>query len=152
MKLAIISDTHRLLRPELLSYVEKVDLILHAGDIGSIKVLTELKEITPTLAVTGNVDIKYWAKTIPDVIEKVIDGVKIKMIHEPENIPESWFEDGTDIIIYGHTHKPLETKKGNTLLLNPGSVGPKRFDLPISFMLMEINEGKFSYEWIEIKD
>lgn len=152
MKLAIISDTHRLLRPELLTQLENVELVLHAGDIGSIKVLTELKEVIPTLAVIGNVDVKPWSKTIPDVIEKVIDGVKIKMIHDPEQIPDSWFNDDTDIIIYGHTHKPLETKRGNTLLLNPGSIGPKRFNLPISFILMEIKEGKFTYEWVNLEE
>ncbi|MCI4667823.1 MAG: metallophosphatase family protein [Bacteroidia bacterium] len=152
MKLAIISDTHRLLRPSLLKYLTDVDLVLHAGDIGSIKVITELKELVPTLAVIGNVDVKPWSKTIPKVVEKKIEGVSIKMVHDPENIPAEWYQDGTDIIIYGHTHKALETKKENVLMLNPGSVGPKRFDLSITFMLMNIEDGKFSYEWVELED
>ncbi len=151
MKLAVISDTHRLLRPELLNQMENVDLVLHAGDIGSIKVLTELKEIVPVLAVKGNVDIKTWSKTIPEFVEKKIEGIIIKVIHRPEDIPQEWFEDGTDIIIYGHTHKPLESKKGNTLLLNPGSIGPRRFNLPISYVLMEIEQGKYSYEFITME-
>ena len=152
MKLAIISDTHRLLRPNLLPYLEKVDMVLHSGDIGSIKILSELKEIVPTLAIKGNIDTKPWGKTLPDTVEKTIEGITIKMIHDPASIPESWFSDGTGIIVYGHTHKPLATEKNGVLMLNPGSVGPRRFNLPISFAILEINEKSFSYEFVELED
>ena len=133
----VISDTHGLLRPEVKDVFRDVGMILHGGDIGSIEVLNELREIAPVLAVRGNNDMGDWARSIPEVQTPCLGDVRIYVLHNVKELdlsPAAAF----DVIISGHSHKPLIDKRDGVLFLNPGSAGPRRFKLPITVALLTI--------------
>lgn len=147
-RIGIISDTHGLLRPQIIEILSSCEAILHGGDIDKQEILDELKRIAPTYAVRGNTD-GEWAEDIPDSLSLELFGIKFYMIHNKkkmtENIPE------TDIIIYGHSHKYEEKNEGCRLFLNPGSCGPKRFILPVTMAVLEITDsGTYNVKRIEI--
>ena len=147
-RIAIISDTHGLLREGVKEYLQKCDMILHAGDIHSPAVLEELNRIAPTCAVRGNAD-KEWAESLP--VTRVIEdaGIRIFMIHNRKHITEGL--SSYDLVIYGHSHKYEEKTAGGVTWLNPGSCGPRRFRLPITMAMLYIEEdGRFQIERIDI--
>ena len=135
MKLGIISDTHNLLRPEVLSAVTGADVILHAGDISSQTVIDQLQMIAPVRAVRGNAD-KDWAEHLPLFLDFELDGQRIFMTHKKKDLPKDLSE--YDLVITGHSHQYSETWQGSTVMLNPGSCGPRRFTQPITLALAEI--------------
>jgi len=142
LKIGVISDTHGLLRPEALDALRGSDRIVHAGDVGGPEILDQLREIAPVTAVRGNVDHGPWARALPksEVLES--DRTAIYVIHilsELDLKPES---AGFAAVIYGHSHIPkLETKNG-VIFLNPGSAGPRRFNLPVTVGRLTIDGGK----------
>ena len=147
-RIGIISDTHGLLRPQIIEILGGCEAILHGGDIDKQEILDELKRIAPTYAVRGNTD-GEWAGDIPESLSLVLFGIKFYMIHNKkkmtEDIPEA------DIIIYGHSHKYEEKNEGCRLFLNPGSCGPKRFILPVTMAVLEITDsGSYNVKRIEI--
>ena len=135
MRLGIISDTHGLLRPEVFHAFESVDHILHAGDIGPLDLLTELEALAPVTAVFGNVDGFEIRGRLPKVAELELDGLAIVVTHgdqfgspTPAKLREAF--PAADVIVYGHTHRPLLEMVDKTVtVMNPGSAGPRRFDL-----------------------
>jgi putative phosphoesterase len=136
--IGVISDTHGLLRKEVKSALQDVDVIIHAGDIGDAFILSELEKIAPLIAVRGNCDRGEWAHKLP--LTNVYDtGTKLLyIIHDLAKldiVPET---AGISIVVYGHSHLPKSEKKGDVLYLNPGSAGPCRFNLPISMALIRI--------------
>ncbi|MFI5234268.1 MAG: metallophosphoesterase family protein, partial [Gemmatimonadales bacterium] len=147
MRLGLISDTHDLLRPEVFDIFREVDLILHAGDIGSLELLTELEAIAPVLAVWGNTDGMEVRSRVPEIVEKRIEGLDFLLIHghqvrrpSPETLHAAY--PGAEVIIYGHTHRPLLTNVDVVVtVMNPGGAGPRRFDLPPSVGIMELEAG-----------
>ena len=147
MRLGIISDTHGLLRPEVHDVFAKVDRILHAGDVGDEGILDELQLIAPLTAVYGNTDGWRLRQRLPDVAEIAIDGFRFVVTHgdrfgspRPERLKEAWPD--ADVIVYGHTHRPLITGLPDfSVVLNPGSAGPRRFDLPVTAAIMETEAG-----------
>jgi len=147
VRLGLISDTHGLLRPEVFEVFRDVDQILHAGDIGPPEILTELEAIAPVLAVFGNTDGFDMRARVPEVIEVRIEGFDFLVVHghqlgmpTPERLHERW--PSAEIIIYGHTHKPLLTIVDQVVtVMNPGGAGPRRFDLPASVGIMELEPG-----------
>lgn len=147
MRLGIISDTHGLLRPEVFDVFRDVDRILHAGDIGSPELLTELEAIAPVLAVFGNTDGFDIRDRVPEIIETRIEGFDFLIVHghqlgapTPEKLNRRW--PGAEIIIYGHTHKPVLTLVDEVVtVMNPGGAGARRFDLPASVGIMELEAG-----------
>ena len=147
MRLGIISDTHGLLRPEVHEVFREVDRILHAGDVGDESILDELALIAPLTAVYGNTDGSHLRSRLSDVAQETIDGFRFTLTHgdrqgrpDPESLKEA-FPDA-DVIIYGHTHKPLiKNLPDFSVVLNPGSAGPRRFDLPVSVAIMETEPG-----------
>jgi hypothetical protein len=147
MRLGIISDTHGLLRPEVFEVFRDVDQILHAGDIGPPGILAELEAIAPVLAVFGNTDGFDVRARVPEIIEMRIEGFDFLVVHghqlgvpTPEKLAKQW--PGAEIIIYGHTHKPLLTMLDQVVtVMNPGGAGPRRFDLPASVGIMELEPG-----------
>ena len=134
----VISDTHGLLRPELLELLKGVDAIIHAGDIGSPVVLKALREIAPVHAVRGNVDTGDWAAALPLSDQFEIAGRFVYLIHDLKTIDLDPVAAGIQVVISGHSHVPGITDKRGVLYLNPGSVGPKRFKLPISAALLRV--------------
>jgi hypothetical protein len=147
VRLGIISDTHGLLRPEVHDVFKEVDRILHAGDVGDAAILDELLLIAPVTAVYGNTDGSVLRAHLPEVASEKIDGFEFIVTHgdqlgspEPGALKEM-FPDA-DVIIYGHTHRPLiHNFPDFSLTLNPGSAGPRRFDLPVSVAIMETEPG-----------
>lgn len=147
MKLGIISDTHDLLRPELLTALAGVDAILHAGDIGSREILDRLEAIAPVYAVRGNAD-REWAEALPGVLDFSLEGLRICMTHKKKDLPRDL--EAYDLAVVGHSHQFAQTELGNTLLLNPGSCGPRRFRQPITMAIAETAEGEIRVTRIDV--
>jgi putative phosphoesterase len=125
--IGIISDTHGLLREEAVHALKGVDLIIHAGDIGSPVVIEKLEEIAPVKAVRGNCDRGKWAAKLPGT-ESVRMGNKNIYVKE---LDIDLRKEGIDIVISGHSHRAKEERKDGILYINPGSAGPRRFKLPV---------------------
>jgi putative phosphoesterase len=142
LNIGVISDTHGLLRPEALDALQGSDHVVHAGDVGEPEILDQLREIAPVTAVRGNVDRGAWARALPKSEVLEADRTAIYVIHilsELDLKPES---AGFAAVIYGHSHMPkLETKRG-VIFFNPGSAGPRRFNLPVTVGRLTIERGK----------
>ena len=137
-QVGVISDTHGLLRPEALAALASVDLIVHAGDIGSAALLEALAAIAPVIAVRGNNDREPWAASLPETVTTEIAGVRLYVVHDLKTLPKPPEQLGADVVISGHSHKPSVERRSGTLLLNPGSAGPRRFTLPIAIARLRV--------------
>lgn len=147
-RIGIISDTHGLLRPEVLEVLRGCEAILHGGDINSPGILDELNGIATTHAVRGNND-KEWAKNLPETISIKLYGIRFFMVHNKKYIPKDLTD--IDVVVYGHSHKYEEKYANGKLWLNPGSCGPRRFTQPITFAVLEAEDDHtFRVEKIEI--
>ncbi len=148
MRLGVISDTHGLLRPEVFEVFSDVDHILHAGDIGSLDILTELATLAPVTAVFGNTDGFDIRAMVPKVAEIELDGFRIVVTHGDQfgrgvtaEVLNKAFPDA-EILVYGHTHIPrLELVDVVVTAMNPGGAGPRRFDIPASVGILELEPG-----------
>ena len=147
MKLAILSDTHGLLRPQVLEHLKNADAILHGGDINKQSVVDELRQYAPLYVVQGNND-KEWAEEIPHDLTVALGGVTFYMVHNKKELPAKL--DGVDVVVFGHSHKYVQEEKNGLLWLNPGSCGPRRFHQEITMMVAEVGEGKIRVEKISI--
>lgn len=137
-KIGVISDTHSLLRQEVISELKDVDLVIHAGDIGNIKIIEDIKNISPVVYVKGNVDKGEWASSIPLRERIQFNELNIFVVHDLKNIGLDPVEEGIDIVISGHSHKAVKKDRHGVIYLNPGSAGPKRFRLPTSMAIINI--------------
>jgi putative phosphoesterase len=149
MLAGIISDTHGLLRPEALKALQGVDRILHGGDVGNAAVLEALREIAPVVAVRGNNDKGAWANELPQWEVAELEDVFVYMIHDLKEIdinPAGSFQ----VVVSGHSHKPSIEQQRGVLYVNPGSAGPRRFDLPISIALLRVTGDQASAEIVEL--
>lgn len=149
-RIGVISDTHGLVREEVQGLFHGCDVILHAGDIGRYSVLEDLRRIAPVIAVRGNIDKEQWAKEIDEYEVIEIEGKYIYILHNIQELdlePKGQF----DIVIFGHSHKPVNEDKDGVLYFNPGSAGPRRFNLPIAIGVIEIKGNGLHSEIIEIK-
>ena len=149
--IGVISDTHGLLRDEVRSRLGGCDRIIHAGDVGTLSVLTELRQIAEVVAVRGNVDTGAWTKELKEEEFVDVDGHRICVVHDIGTLSLDPAVAGIDIVIYGHSHKPAVDWKGGVLYLNPGSAGPKRFHLPISMAILSIRGEEISAEIVEVQ-
>lgn len=147
LKIGVLSDTHGLLRPETLAALEGCEAILHGGDVDTRRVLDRLAEIAPVYAVRGNND-GDWAAALPTLLEATLAGTRIVMAHRKKDLPRDL--SGYDLAVYGHTHQYAEARSGRTLLLNPGSCGPRRFRLPVTLATAELSEGQISVRRVEL--
>jgi hypothetical protein len=130
--IAVLSDTHSLLRPEALDALRGATHILHAGDIGNFDFLDALRSIAPVTAIRGNIDIHGDAAQLPATELMELDGKLIYMLHSLADLDLNPEAAGIAVVISGHSHKPsIETRNG-VLYLNPGSCGPRRFNLPVT--------------------
>ena len=141
MQIGVISDTHGLLRPEALEALKGVSAILHAGDVGKIDVLNGLKAIAPVKAVRGNIDSGTWEGRLPCRETARFGEVNIYMLHDINNLDIDPKKAGFQVVVYGHSHLAKIETREEVLYINPGAAGPKRFSLPITLAIMEI-EGK----------
>ena len=147
--IGVISDTHGLLRPEAVTALHGVEMILHAGDIGKPEILDELNKIAPVTAVRGNNDTGDWARDIPDRQHLEINGVSIYMLHDLKEFNSADEAIDADVLIFGHSHKPMIEERDGVVHLNPGSAGPRRFKLPVTVALLNV-EGQVSAEIINL--
>ena len=147
MKLAILSDTHGLLRPQVVEHLKTADAILHGGDINKPAIVEQLQQYAPLYIVRGNND-KEWAEDIPHDLIVTLEGVTIFMVHNKKEVPADL--SGVDVVVFGHSHKYVQEEKGGVLWLNPGSCGPRRFHQEITMMMAEIEGGTIQVEKIEI--
>ena len=133
MKLAILSDTHGLLRPEVTEHLKTADAILHGGDINRQSIVDELRQYAPLYIVRGNND-KDWAEAIPHDLTVTLGGVTFFMVHNRKEVPADLA--GVDAVVFGHSHKYVQEEKDGVLWLNPGSCGPRRFHQEITMRRM----------------
>ena len=152
MKVGIVSDTHDLLRPEVVEALHGCDCILHGGDISSQGILDRLEEIAPVKAVRGNND-KEWAERLPAFLDFELGGLRIYMTHKKKDLPGDLTP--YDLVICGHTHQYAESwqegKDGKrTLLFNPGSCGPRRFVQPITMAILRIDPDGWAVRQVAI--
>jgi uncharacterized protein len=147
LRLGVISDTHGLLRPEVFHVFNKVDHILHAGDVGEAEILVELAAIAPVTAVYGNVDGLELRGRLPEVATVELEGFAIVVTHghqlghpTPATLHEAF--PRAEIIVYGHTHKPLlELVDRTVTVMNPGGAGQPRFGIRPSVGILELEAG-----------
>lgn len=147
MRLGVISDTHGLLRPEVFHAFAKVDHILHAGDIGPLQLIDELEALAPVTAVYGNTDGEEVRRRLPQVAMVELEGFDIVVTHgdqlgspTPEGLNAVFPQ--AQIIVYGHTHRPVLTVVDVVVtVMNPGGAGHRRFGLPPSVGILELEPG-----------
>jgi putative phosphoesterase len=147
-RIGVISDTHGLLRPEVLAAFEGADHILHAGDIGDIQVLRDLEKVAEVTAVAGNVD-GFRCGKAGETARIELGGVRFFLTHildrprrvRPE-VARVLARAPADVVIFGHSHLPHDETIDGVRYLNPASAGPRRFDLPVSVAVLEVSGGR----------
>ena len=150
MIVGVISDTHGLLRPEVVAALADSDFIIHAGDVGDLAILERLNAIAPVTAVRGNVDVGEWARKLPQTNVLQVEGCTIYVLHIIDQLDLKNEAAGFSAVIYGHSHKPHQETKSGVLYFNPGSSGPRRFALPISLGRLIVHAGRVTAELIEL--
>jgi uncharacterized protein len=151
LNVGVISDTHGLLRPQAVAALRGSDLIIHAGDVGNPEVIKTLSGIAPTFAVRGNVDTAAWATDLP-VTELVDVGERqFFVLHQISELDLDPATAGFAAVVFGHSHQPLIETRDGVLFLNPGSAGPRRFNLPIAVARVAISNGHLRPEIVELE-
>lgn len=155
MRIGLISDTHGLLRPEVFDHFADVERILHAGDVGSLDILTELEALAPVTAVYGNTDGFDLRARLPAVAAIEFAGREFVVVHgdqfgtpTPPVLRAAY--PAADIVVFGHTHRPVVDRGGGRIVVNPGAAGPRRFNLRPSVGLLTISEKEVSVEIVEL--
>ena len=149
--IGVISDTHGLLRPEALKALEGVELIIHAGDIGDLRLLHKLERLAPVHAVRGNTDRGDWAAHLPRTRVVEVGGVHLYVLHELFTLDLDPAAAGLAAVIYGHSHSPHLEHQNGVLFLNPGSAGPRRFTLPVTLARIKLQGDSLHPELVELK-
>jgi uncharacterized protein len=140
MKLGIVSDTHGLLRPEVLPALAGVDHILHLGDVGRASILADLAKIAPVTAIRGNVDREGQCAELPETEVVPAEGRYLYLLHDLNTLHLDPAAAEFAAVLFGHTHVPNFYRKKGVLYFNPGSCGPRRFELPVTVGLLTIND------------
>lgn len=139
LRIGVISDTHGLLRPQVEQQLAGVAHIIHGGDIGRPEVMAGLRRIAAVTAIRGNVDIGEWAEDYPDTRTVKLGGRTIYVLHDLQQLQLDPASYGVDVVISGHSHQPRIDTVDGVLYLNPGSAGPRRFQLPITLATLELS-------------
>ena len=148
--IGLISDTHGLLRDEALRALEGSELIVHAGDVGKPEILDALKALAPVFAVRGNVDTEPWALALPET--EVIEAgfATLYVLHDVHQLDLDPVAAGFHIVVSGHSHKPESAERGGVLYINPGSAGPRRFQLPVTVARLDLSQKPWRVEFIDL--
>jgi uncharacterized protein len=141
-RIGLISDTHGLARPEALVALAGVEIIVHAGDVGSSTVLEALRTVAPLRAVRGNTDIGSYSTFLSGHLHLEIGGVKVYILHNLERLAHDQDMGGSGVVIFGHTHRAQVYQREGVLYVNPGSAGPRRGDNPVTVALLTIEDGQ----------
>jgi uncharacterized protein len=150
-KIGLISDTHGLLRDEALQALGGCDLIIHAGDVGDPQILEALGKLAPTVAVRGNVDTAAWAKSLPETAVAEAGSVNIYVLHDVNVLDLDPNASGFHIVVSGHSHKPARSEQDGVVYINPGSAGPRRFNLPITIARLDLSMTPCSVEFVDLE-
>lgn len=137
MRIGVISDTHGLLRPEVVEALYGVEWIIHAGDVGKVEILDRLNQIAPLTVVQGNVDRGELGLSKTELL--TVENVDIYVLHDLNELDLDPAAAKFRVVVSGHTHQPMQGVRNGVLYLNPGSVGPKRFKLPVSMAYLDLN-------------
>jgi putative phosphoesterase len=148
--IGIISDTHGVIRSEAIAALQGSNLIIHAGDIGSRHVLEALRAIAPVVAVRGNNDTEPWAEAIPTTRVIKIAGVQIYLLHDVHDLSLDPAAKCFHAVVSGHSHRPSIAKRNEVLFINPGSAGPRRFNLPVSVARLHVHNQALQARLIEL--
>jgi putative phosphoesterase len=148
--IGIISDTHGLLRPEAVTYLQGSDLIIHAGDIGDLQIIDRLEAISPVIAVRGNMDneIRSYDLKKTEVVD--LGGHVIYILHDASRLDIEPSSANIRAVIHGHSHRPAIQQHYGVLYINPGSAGPRRFKLPVTLAVLNIKGKKLNAEIIDL--
>ncbi|MFZ2170716.1 MAG: metallophosphoesterase family protein [Methylococcaceae bacterium] len=149
-RIGLLSDTHGLFRPEAKAFLKGCDYIIHGGDIGDPKILEELALLAPVTAVRGNNDKGIWAELIPINNFLKVGEVFIYVLHDLAKLEIKPAAEGVQIVVAGHSHKPLIYESEGVLYVNPGSAGPRRFKLPIAVAEIIISGSSVSARIVEL--
>jgi uncharacterized protein len=136
-----ISDTHGLLRPEAVAALAAVDHVLHAGDVGDDTILDRLRAIAPLTAIHGNVDVAGPCAQLPATEAVELAGKLFYLVHAIEDLDIEPQAGGVTAVIYGHSHRPAIEDRNGVLYVNPGSAGPRRFNLPVTLAKIVVTDG-----------
>jgi uncharacterized protein len=148
----LISDTHGLLRPQALDALQGASLILHAGDVGDPAILDRLRAIAPVHAVFGNTDRGDLRRSLPATAAVALTPeVSAYVLHILDDLEIDPAAGGFQAVIYGHTHRPAIDRHAGILYINPGSAGPRRFDLPITVARMYLDGGEPEVEIVDLE-
>jgi putative phosphoesterase len=150
MLIGVISDTHGLLRPEAFTALAGVEHILHVGDVGDPRILESLAEIAPVTAIRGNIDQWGECAELPatDVVE--LNGKLFYLVHSIADLDINPAAAGVAAVVSGHSHKPSIESRNGVMYLNPGSAGPRRFNLPVTVALMTVSESGVETRIVEL--
>jgi putative phosphoesterase len=149
--IGLISDTHGLLRPEAVEALRGSELIIHAGDVGKPEILDTLRTLAPVVAVRGNVDTAVWAQVLPDTAVAQADGALIYVLHDVNALDLNPLAAGFQVVVSGHSHKPRSRERDGVLYINPGSAGPRRFELPVTVARLILERTPYEVEFVELK-
>jgi len=151
-RIGLLSDTHGLLRHEAKAFLKGSDYIIHGGDIGDPKIMEELALIAPVTAVRGNNDKGIWAGMLPVNDCLKVGEVFIYVLHNLAELEIEPVAKGVQIVVTGHSHKPLVYDHEGVLYINPGSAGPRRFKLPITVAEVIVSGRSVSARIVELRD
>lgn len=147
----LISDTHGLLRPEALEALRGSDFIVHAGDIGSAQVLTELEQLAPVTAIRGNNDTQVWAASLSECAMLSLASINVWVVHAITDLDQAALAPSVRVVVSGHSHKAGFHRVGDRLFINPGSAGPRRFSLPVTVARLVLKGEKITPEIVELQ-
>ena len=151
-KIGLISDTHGLLRKEAVEALRGSEMIIHAGDVGKPEVLEALRKIAPVVAVRGNVDTEPWAKALPETAVAEAGAAMIYVLHDVNALDLNPAASGFHIVVSGHSHKPGKSERDGVLCVNPGSAGPRRFQLPVTVARLRLGGTTYKVEFVDLEE
>ena len=146
----LISDTHGLLRDDAVHALEGSDLIIHAGDVGRPEILDALKSVAPVVAVRGNVDMGAWASALPITAVAEAGPARIFVLHDVHELDLDPAAAGFNVVVSGHSHKPGQSERQGVFYINPGSSGPRRFQLPVTVARLDLGQTPWSVHFIDV--
>jgi uncharacterized protein len=150
-RIGLISDTHGLLRNEVLEALRGSQLIIHAGDVGKPEILEALRKLAPVVAVRGNVDTEPWARSLPETAVAEAAGATIYVLHDVNALDLNPVSAGFRIVISGHSHKPGKIERNGVLYINPGSAGPRRFQLPVTLAHLNFKKDPWELKFVDLE-
>ena len=150
--IGLISDTHGLMREKALTALKGSDLIIHGGDVGKPGIIEQLRAVAPVVAVRGNIDKGAWASQWPMTAVVEARSARIYVLHDIQQLDLAPATAEFNIVVSGHSHKPSRTERSGVVYVNPGSAGPRRFQLPITVARLNLRRSPWSVELIDLSE